>query len=389
MAITVHFNPKPCLTIHHVLLQYCSSLVKLRRAKTVILLAATLLCSTGLVAQSADTVDAFNEAYRSYQAAAEGGRWGEAATGARDALRLGRQVQGEENQTVAALAYNYALALLNAGQNEQATSAIDEVVSVFDTVFGEQSEAHISVFFDAARNQIALGDDDAAADLFRQSTDLGEQYLGEESPELGQLNLDAGILLLEQASSTEARGFLDDAHDIFEDVLGNANPATAFSAYYLGKFWLADGNYRRAESSLTEALPALEAAGDDMLPALILLHSHLVEVYSQRGRPDDATAHVTAYAQMTHNQEARPIFMPPAEPSRRTGDTQSVDFIVDINVKGFPENIRANGGDNENATEAAMEALETWRFAPPVIDDVVTTVADVAVTVPFARPRGR
>jgi len=342
-----------------------------------------------LLAQDDTVVADFNAAYRNYQSTSEAGQWNEAVDAARDALRLGRTVQGEENQTVAALTYNYALALLNAHQNEQATRAFEEVVAVFNTVFGEQAETHISVYFDAGRNQIELADGDAAASQFRQSIELAGQYMGENSPDLGGLNLDAGIMLLDQANSVEARDFLVTAHEIFATALGDDNPTTAFSAYYLGKFWLADGSFRRAESSLTEALPVLQAAGDDMLPVVSIVHAHLVEVYSQRGRSADATSHLVQYAVLAQNQLARPIFMPAAEMSRRTAGTESVDFVVDVTAEGFAENIRADEQADQAAAEAALDALENWRFVPLVENDKTMAAADIEITVPFARPQGR
>ena len=115
------------------------------------LLLFLLISANTAFPQAEDITKQFNDAYRAFQSLNQDGKPEESLEFAKNTLDLGLSLFDESSETTAALSYNYALNLLDVGQQKESAKEFRKTVKIYTQVFGRDSESLASVYFDDGR----------------------------------------------------------------------------------------------------------------------------------------------------------------------------------------------------------------------------------------------
>ena len=221
--------------------------------------------------QTEDITKQFNNAYRAFQSLNQEGKPEESLEFAKTALDLAQSLFDENSETTAALSYNYALNLLDAGQQEKSAEEFSKTVKIYIQVFGRDSESLASVYFDEGRANAGLNARKSTRSFQRGINIIGDIY-GTSSLNFADINLQAGIILSEEANLAIAERFFERALNIYENEFGTDNLYTALANYHLGKYHFMNANVSISDTFLSEAITGLESleSEDDVGQALLV-----------------------------------------------------------------------------------------------------------------------
>ena len=208
--------------------------------------------------QTEDITKQFNNAYRAFQSLNQEGKPEESLEFAKTALDLAQSLFDENSETTAALSYNYALNLLDAGQQEKSAEEFSKTVKIYIQVFGRDSESLASVYFDEGRANAGLNARKSRRSFQRGINIIGDIY-GTSSLNFADINVQAGIILSEEANLAIAERFFERALNIYENEFGRDNLYTALVNFHLGKYHFMNANVSKSENFLSEAIAGLES----------------------------------------------------------------------------------------------------------------------------------
>ena len=237
--------------------------------------------------QAEDITKQFNDAYRTFQSLNQDGKPEESLEFAKKALDLGQSLFDESSETTAALSYNYALNLLDVGQQKESAKEFRKTVKIYTQVFGRDSESLASVYFDEGRANSRINARKARRSFQRGINIIGDIY-GTSSFNFADINVQAGIILSEEANLKTAERFFEKALNIYENEFGRDNLYTALVNFHLGKYHFMNANVSKSENFLSEAIVGLESleSEEDVDQALLVaargLFGRLNEVKSVR-----------------------------------------------------------------------------------------------------------
>ena len=237
--------------------------------------------------QTEDITKQFNEAYRAFQSLNQEGKPEESLEFAKTALDLAQSLFDENSETMAALSYNYALNLMDAGQQRESAREFSKTVEIYTQVFGRDSDSLASVYFDEGRANAGLNARKSTRSFQRGINIIGDIY-GTSSLNFADINLQAGIILSEEANLAIAERFFERALNIYENEFGTDNLYTALANYHLGKYHFMNANVSISDTFLSEAITGLESleSEDDVGQALLVaargLFGRLIEVKAVR-----------------------------------------------------------------------------------------------------------
>ena len=217
--------------------------------------------------QTEDITKQFNEAYRAFQSLNQEGKPEESLEFAKTALDLAQSLFDENSETMAALSYNYALNLMDAGQQRESAREFSKTVEIYTQVFGRDSDSLASVYFDEGRANAGLNARKSTRSFQRGINIIGDIY-GTSSLNFADINLQAGIILSEEANLAIAERFFERALNIY----GTDNLYTALANYHLGKYHFMNANVSISDTFLSEAITGLESleSEDDVGQALLV-----------------------------------------------------------------------------------------------------------------------
>ena len=220
--------------------------------------------------QTEDITKQFNNAYRAFQSLNQEGKPEESLEFAKTALDLAQSLFDENSETTAALSYNYALNLLDAGQQEKSAEEFSKTVKIYIQVFGRDSESLASVYFDEGRANAGLNARKSRRSFQRGINIIGDIY-GTSSLNFADINVQAGIILSEEANLAIAERFFERALNIYETEFGRDNLYTALVNFHLGKYHFMNANVSKSENFLSHAIAGLESleSKDDVDQALL------------------------------------------------------------------------------------------------------------------------
>ena len=221
--------------------------------------------------QTEDITKQFNEAYRAFQSLNQEGKPEESLEFAKTALDLAQSLFDENSETIAALSYNYALNLMDAGQQRESAREFSKTVEIYTQVFGRDSDSLASVYFDEGRANAGLNARKSTRSFQRGINIIGDIY-GTSSLNFADINLQAGIILSEEANLAIAERFFERALNIYENEFGTDNLYTALANYHLGKYHFMNANVSISDTFLSEAITGLESleSEDDVGQALLV-----------------------------------------------------------------------------------------------------------------------
>ena len=237
--------------------------------------------------QAEDITKQFNDAYRAFQSLNQDGKPEESLEFAKKALDLGQSLFDENSETAAALSYNYSLNLMDVGQQKESTREFSKTVKIYTQVFGRDSESLASVYFDEGRANSRINARKARRSFQRGINIIGDIY-GTSSLNFADINVQAGIILSEEANLVIAERFFERALNIYENEFGRDNLYTALVNFRLGKYHFMNANVSKSENFLSEAIAGLESLESEvdvdqaLLAAARGLFDRLNEVSSVR-----------------------------------------------------------------------------------------------------------
>ena len=222
------------------------------------LLLFLLISANTAFPQAEDITKQFNDAYRAFQSLNQEGKPEESLEFAKKALDLGQSLFDESSETTAALSYNYALNLLDVGQQKESAREFSKTVKIYTQVFGRDSESLASVYFDEGRANSRINARKSRRSFQRGINVIGDLY-GTSSLNFADINVQAGIILSEEANLTIAEHFFERALNIYENEFGRGNLYTALVNFHLGKYHFMNANVSKSESFLSNAIAGLQS----------------------------------------------------------------------------------------------------------------------------------
>ena len=251
------------------------------------LLLFLLISANTAFPQAEDITKQFNDAYRVFQSLNQDGKPEESLEFAKKALDLGQSLFDENSETAAALSYNHALNLMDVGQQRESAREFRKTVKIYTQVFGRDSESLASVYFDEGRVNSRVNARKSRRSFQRGINIIGDIY-GTSSLNFADINVQAGIILSEEANLVIAERFFERALNIYENEFGRDNLYTALVNFRLGKYHFMNANVSKSENFLSEAIAGLESLESEvdvdqaLLAAARGLFDRLNEVSSVR-----------------------------------------------------------------------------------------------------------
>ena len=295
--------------------------------KTRISLLLSLLVSVNAVfPQTEDITKQFNDAYRTFQSLNQEGKPEESLEFAKKALDLAQSLYDENSETTAALSYNYALNLLDVGEQKESAREFSKTVKIYTQVFGRDSESLASVYFDEGRANSYVNKVKSRRAFERGINIIGDIY-GTSSLNFADINVQAGIILSEEFNLSTAERFFEKALNIYENEFGRDNLYTALVNFHLGKYHFMNANVSESQNFLSNAIAGLESleSQDDVEQALLTAAHGLI------GRLNELKAYRDEYLRQIEenleevariNREMRSM-QTPSQPAQSAGSAQS------------------------------------------------------------------
>lgn len=354
------------------------------------LLAAIASFSVTAFAQSDDEIEVFNAAWQDYQAAVETDDVEHRIASAKNVLEIGRTIIADTDERLPLLMINYGDELMAGRQNDSATVVLTEALELSESIHGKDSMELVPILTKLAR---ADESHDGRKRRFyhRRALAIVADDQGKESDAHTAMQLKAGISLYGTDEWDIGEKYVRDAYTRSLETLGTDSFQTGIAAFYLGKF----AHYQRKNKAATEYLySALDGfGGDDEDSRKFQLHARamLVAVLESRGRSDEATEHCVAIGRLSQvrpDQDYLPLFRqapryPPELLGRGREGFVEVSFTVD--ELGFVRDPKVinEGDDHRGFAEAALKAVERFRYAPRFEDGEAVAVSGVKTRITF------
>ena len=220
--------------------------------------------------QTEDITKQFNDEYRAYQSLNQEGKLEESLEFAKKALDLAQSLFDENSETTAALSYNYALNLMDVGQQKESAREFSKTVKIYTQVFGRDSESLSSVYFDEGRANARINRRKSERSFERGINIIGDIY-GTSSLNFADINVQAGIILSEESNLAIAERFFEKSLNIYENEFGRDHLYTALVNFHLGKYHFMNANVSKSKNFLSNAIVGLESleSKDDVDQALL------------------------------------------------------------------------------------------------------------------------
>lgn len=337
-----------------------------------LLLAVFLLFSSALWADAAkeEKLAQFKSFYADYESFYSENNWDKAAERAYETLKLGRELFSPTGKNVAALQYNYGFALKQA-RIRRGSDELAKAVALYEGSYGQNSAELIPVLIDYGHSYTTW-DSDKVGKFYKAAkriVSLSERYHEELSPEHGRNLVEAGSIFTKLGNSPRARRYLEKGQKILSETLGDKSLHTAYGSFQLAKWAMARKKYEKAVSYFEAALPAFELEGSST-DLELMTRAQLVHAYEKLEQSELATAHCLAIGKKSPFVSAdriKPIFRVEPQPTR--GVKWQDGYVIlhhDVDSSGIVRNITVGEGNLRTPfVDAAVEALEQFRYAPP------------------------
>jgi eukaryotic-like serine/threonine-protein kinase len=271
------------------------------------------------------------------------GKFADAETIAREALKLRREALGPTHADVASSLDDLGAVLMARGDADRAEQLMREALAINRTVLPPDDPKMTVGLNNLAYVIWRKGNPQEAEAMFREALSLDRRRLGNEHPEIATKLINIAVVLRDQGRPEAAEPLVREAIAIQRKILGDRHPTLANSLDVLAGTFEDRGDTAQAETLLRDAL-AIATAGDVQLDAA-RLQSNLGWVLWKDG----------AYV------EAEPLLRSAAASIAKTyGPTHRNTRLAISNLAHDLNSL----GDARAAEAAAREALELFRKAP-------------------------
>ncbi len=345
--------------------------------------------------------DAFRAAYKAYQAAVEAKDVEAMVTTAGEALELGKSVFPDDSPSLAALHINYGMALVDAGTGNtgayprtasQAIAPLREGIKRYEILYGKNDERLIAPLWSLADSYRAeVPRDGDATDVYKRVLKLVTDVHGKNSLLFAEINLAIGrsfyVSFYEQK---RAFHYFEKAYEAFENYYGQPAYKTGVAALWLGKSAEQRRSRRKAEDYYLTALQIFEETVPPGHELQLMAHTHLIKLYEDRGKSDEATLHCQAISRLrplvgvdgfTPLYKKHPSYPRNAQRAGRDGYVLVEFSVTAIGTVANASVIESEGG--KDFERAALKAVEGFRYAPAVQDGVLIETKGVRNLISF------
>lgn len=373
-----------------------------------ILCLTLLLASTSAIADDSD-VERLSAAYSEYKAALESGDIELEIVAARKSLDVGSTFYDESDPSLVTLRHNYAHALLRGGRTEQARKQFLELIDNLIEFTGTQNPKLIGYYMMVAQLSGGFGKEKEQNKWFERALNVASGVHGVDSVDYAQVASFAGIELFRDSNSLIGEEYIEQALAIYESELGERSLEAGMLKYQLGQFAYYGQEYREASIWLLDALSIV--SGDSTYEQEQRLHIRalLVQNYELLGESDNATRHCIAIGrenQLADDQEFIPLFRPDPQYPRsmirnrieghvvlsfsvdENGFVRNPEVVDDVMINRRTGRVSAPSGfrdpnEQDPFVDAALNALERYRYAPKFVDGIAVPVHEVKTRIIF------
>lgn len=354
------------------------------------LVISALLAPTASLPAGEDDRAAFLAAYAEYQALLEADDAERLAAAAGKAYELGLAILPADDRSLPALAVNYGSALIDAGDDDAAVAVLTEAIDHYEEAYGADAVELVPVYMALGNTTGEVFDADRQRRYYRRALKLAASHYGPRSAEYGYYSLQAGIGLMNESQSADARRFLEEGHEILLETQGAEDPTTGIAAFHLGRYHVARRNYRKAEGFLVAALQTFEDPERPTSKLEVGAHAWLVSIYQELGVPQQATPHCQAIGRMTpfsENQDYQPLFRrAPRYPAGalQRGRQGFADVRFTVDDQGFVRDAEIIAYEGDAAFKAAaLDAVADFRYAPRFVNGEPVATAGIETRISF------
>jgi TonB family protein len=365
--------------------------------KNGVLILLTIVLSANAYADDSD-VAIFNTAWRDYSAAAASDDVGLRVETAERVVDVGKRVFNESDEQLTIITHNYGVAVSDSGSREDAVPILKEALRLGEIVYGKDGVGLISILADLADAEADVFSPGAQIRYYRRALKIVEEHFGKQGFQYADLAFRAARNVYTMSHSLQVDHYMREARDIYASLPEPATQNVGMAKFYLGKMEFTDRDFRHSSEHLESALSDFESPGDANQAMRLLTRALLVQVYEHRGLTDQATQHCVAIgreSQLSPDQDYAPLFrVPPMYPVSmlRAGKSGQVDLAFTVDENGFVQDPyviarRINGKERSRSSdfdEAALDAVERFRYAPRFVDGEAVATAGVKTRISFA-----
>ena len=345
-----------------------------------------LTVSHAALAQDAEQITAFNEAWYAYAEARDGGDQERLIATAEAVFEKGKEIFPGDDDRLPLLAVNYGDALLRSGEYRQARDVYKEAVDRSKAIYGEQSPRVLPILLNYADSHAALHNSGRQERVYKEALAIAETNFGKTSAEYAGVAFRAGVRIFEKSGANDGLRYLEDAYAIYSELEGSNSQSAGLAAFYAGKVEFGERRHTAATEWFLAALQGLE--GDSQYEGYV--RAYLVKAYEYRNMSDEATEHCIAIGAITPNdpdQDYLPLFrMAPKYPADLLGRGREgyVDFEFTVDENGFVRDPVVVDGKGERTFEKeALAAVERFRYAPRFENGEPVAVEGVKTRITF------
>ena len=287
-------------------------------------------------------VKAFNEAQRcfNFTSAREASKKAQCA---KDALKEGRFLFEPDSLNIAALTYNYGMALKRRDK-DKAHDVLGQSLELYEAIYGESSLEIIHILIDMGES--------------RKVKAIAKKNFDQNSVEYAGILLE--LSLSEMITLGETSRYARSALEIYLEKEGVESHNTATASYQMGKVKFAQKKYESAIPYLIGATKHPEVA--------TYAHGWLVRAYGLTDQDDMASYHATQIGQSQKGEKADlvPLFVPSADYPR---------FASYRGMSGYAV-IQLTISKEERATDVVLieESPESWGFGEEALKAGATLI---------------
>ena len=340
-----------------------------------------------------DNIKRFNEGQRCHKSAIAERNKEEALRCAESSLEAGKSLFEPGSKNIAALTYNYGVALLSRNYDEKLSQKVlSEALSLYESLYGESSVELVDLLLDLGHaNNLSIGASGVKRSSYSRALKILASNYGNTSLEYADAQLAISIEILARARTSGQLSFSNkhakEALEIFLQELGPTSVGATLASFQLGKQKMLREKYRSAIPFLKNALANPSVAQ--------YAHGFLIRAFEETGQRELAGFHAQELGKLVPGQGDQgyiPVYVPqPDYPSKaqRKGVSGYAIIELTISVEGtaIKTSIVEQYPTSKGFGKAALKAAKKLRYVPRFVDGEAVEVPGVLYKFTFKMAR--
>ena len=347
-----------------------------------------------------DNIKRFNEGQSCHKSAIAERNKEEALRCAESSLEAGKSLFEPGSKNIAALTYNYGVALRSTDASssvvkKEIKNVFTEALTLYESLYGVNSVDLVDLLIDLghAENKVKRTgmNDHVKSSSYKRALEILSFNYGDDSLEYAQAQLAISMEILDGSLTLNALVFSSKyakgAYEIISRKLGPTSVGATLASFQLGKNNMTQKKYSKAIPFLKNALANPSVAQ--------YAHGFLIEAFEQIGQRDSATFHAQALGKLNQgrqNQNYLPVYRkPPIYPrgAQRSGTNGYVIIEVTVSRDGLAIDpiVIEEMPTSKGFGKAALKASSTLRYVPQFVDGEAVEVPGVLYKYTFQMAR--